>query len=118
MDEKGILLQLLWNNTTDSSEMSTTILFDYHTKDHFVEIRDMVWFIAYPILIIFGTFGNLLVFVVMRRGSLKHVSTCFYMSILGLADTGEFFSATINYYIPTVTWVSVSALGPKAIEDV
>ena len=49
----------------------------------------MILLISYPILIVFGTLGNSLVFVVMSRGSLKHVSTCFYMSILALADTGK-----------------------------
>ena len=33
--------------------------------------------------------GNLLTFYVMRSGSLKHVSSCFYMAILALADTGK-----------------------------
>ena len=91
MDEKGILPHLQWNSTTYTSEVPTTALFDSNTRDHLLGIRNMIWFIAYPILIIFGTFGNLLVFVVMRRGSLKHVSACFYMSILALADTGKPF---------------------------
>ena len=89
MDEKGILPHLLWKNTTDTSVIPTTVLFDSDTRDHLLEIRNMIWFIAYPILIILGTFGNVLVFAVMRRGSLKHVSTCFYISILALADTGK-----------------------------
>ena len=44
--------------------------------------------IIFPIIIIGGTVLNILSFIVMRRGSLKEVSTCFYMSILALADTG------------------------------
>ena len=43
-----------------------------------------------PVLIIGGTVGNLLTFCVMRRGSMKKVSTCFYMAILALADTGKY----------------------------
>ena len=43
-----------------------------------------------PILIVFGTIGNLLSFYVMRKGSLKKVSTCFYMSTLALADTSQY----------------------------
>ena len=35
--------------------------------------------------------GNLLTFCVMRRGSMNKVSICFYMAILALADTGEYF---------------------------
>ena len=41
-----------------------------------------------PVVVLFGTFGNVLSFIVMRRGSLKEVSTCFYMSMLAVADTG------------------------------
>ena len=54
------------------------------------EIVRMMQLIARPPIIILGTIGNLLTFFTMQRGSLKHVSTCFYMGILGLADTGEF----------------------------
>ena len=40
-------------------------------------------------LVIVGTIGNGLTFVVMRRGSLRNVSTCFYMAMLSVADTGK-----------------------------
>ena len=44
--------------------------------------------VIYPILIVFGTIGNILIFLVMRRGSLKESSTCLYLSVLAIADTG------------------------------
>ena len=50
-----------------------------------------VHIIMRPILVTFGTIGNMLSFYSMRRGSLKNVSTCFYMAILALADTGISF---------------------------
>ena len=56
------------------------------------EIGRIMHVVLEPMLIVFGTIGNLLTFYVMRRGSLKDVSTCFYMSILALADTGVYFS--------------------------
>ena len=96
MDDNEILPHLLWNNTTDTSDINTTVFSDSDSKDRLLEIRNTVWFFTYPILITAGTFGNSLVFVVMRRASLKHVSTCFYMSILALADTGTTFYVTIN----------------------
>ena len=40
-------------------------------------------------LVILGTIGNGLTLIVMRRGSLRNVSTCFYMAVLAVADTGE-----------------------------
>ena len=45
-----------------------------------------------PPIIVLGTLGNVLAFIVMRRGSMRHVSTCFYMAILALADTGTHLS--------------------------
>ena len=42
-----------------------------------------------PVISVIGTIGNLLAFIVMRQGSLKEVSTCFYMAILALTDTGK-----------------------------
>ena len=80
---------LSWNNTTDSVEVLGTITKEVENEDNSRAIRNMISFITHPILILFGTFGNLLLFIGMRRGSLKHVSTCFYLSILALADTGK-----------------------------
>ena len=45
--------------------------------------------IVRPTIIVFGTIGNILSFVIMRKGTLKKVSTCFYMAMLALADTGN-----------------------------
>ena len=42
-----------------------------------------------PVIIVGGTVGNLLTFCVIQRGSMKKVSTCFYMAILALDDTGK-----------------------------
>ena len=41
------------------------------------------------VLIVFGTIGNGLSFYIMRQGSLKKMSTCFYLSIIAWADTGK-----------------------------
>ena len=53
------------------------------------EIVRMIHIIVRPILIVIGTIGNCLSFYVMRRTSLKDVSSCFYMSLLALADTSK-----------------------------
>ena len=51
------------------------------------EIARLIQVVVRPILIVIGTIGNLLTIYIMRRTSLKDVSSCFYMSILPLADT-------------------------------
>ena len=53
------------------------------------EIARLIQIIVRPILVAIGTVGNCLSFYIMRRTSLKHVSSCFYMSLLALADTGK-----------------------------
>ena len=55
------------------------------------EVLRQVKVIGFGTLIILGTMGNGLTFVVMQRGSLSNVSTCFYMAMLAVADTGEYY---------------------------
>ena len=64
-----------------------------------------------PVLIVFGTIGNGLSFHVMRQGSLKKMSTCFYLSILALADTSKCYkpfslihSSKLAFYWSYVNW--------------
>ena len=45
------------------------------------EIARIVHVTVRPTLVVFGTIGNTLSFYIMRRTSLRHLSTCFYMSI-------------------------------------
>ena len=79
------------SNTSDVYDNWTTQLSELKTDDvdPHEEIVRMIQVIGRPPIIILGTIGNLLTFFTMQRGSLKHMSTCFYMAILGLADTGE-----------------------------
>ena len=53
------------------------------------EISRLMQVYGRPPIIILGTLGNVLAFIVMQRGLMRHVSTCFYMAILALADTGQ-----------------------------
>ena len=53
------------------------------------ELARILELVIRPVLIIFGTIGNGLSFYIMRQGSLKKMSTYFYLSILALADTSK-----------------------------
>ena len=53
------------------------------------EIARLMHLIFRPTLIIVGTVGNSLTIYTMRRTSLKHLSTCFYMVLLALVDTSK-----------------------------
>ena len=72
------------NNDNDNVDISKII-----TKHIQLVVR--------PILIIFGTMGNLATFYVMRSGSLRKVPLCFHLSILALADTGKCY-LVLKYY--------------------
>ena len=51
------------------------------------EIGRFIHIIVRPFLFIFGNVGNCLTIYIMRRTSLKDVSSCFYMFLLAQADT-------------------------------
>ena len=54
-----------------------------------LEAARLLVLITFPVIFIIGTIGNVLTFIVMQRGSLKHSSTCFYMAMLAVADTSK-----------------------------
>ena len=70
-------------NITETDDSAELTMWDNR------EIARIIHVIVRPTLVVFGTIGNTLSFYIMRRTSLKNLSTCFYMSILALADTGE-----------------------------
>ena len=74
----------------------------------FIYIERLVTIISSPIIVVGGTFGNILTFIVMRRGSLREVSTCFYMSILALADTGKLtIEFSLIYFIQFAEFLTI-----------
>ena len=65
-------------NTSKVTELSNN---DKETSQWFSEeITRLIQLITRPILIIVGSIGNSLTFYIMRRTSLKNVSSCFYMA--------------------------------------
>ena len=89
--------ELTWNHSsTDFSELSYS---SNTTTESFIgeetlkwtnaEISRLIQIIIRPILIVLGTVGNCLTLYIMRRISLKDVSSCFYMTVLAVADTSK-----------------------------
>ena len=79
------------NSTVYFSEMTELPNDDKETPQWFnEEITRLIQIITRPILIIVGSIGNGLTFYIMRRTSLKDVSSCFYMAVLALADTCKY----------------------------
>ena len=102
--------ELTWTyssaNLTDFSHVFNTLteptVIEQAFKWTSVEIGRILQIIIRPILIVVGTTGNCLTFYIMRRSSLKDVSSCFYMSLLALADTSESSSCLGKRYIESV----------------
>ena len=86
------------SNTTESliSESDHSLIWKNPTAEELVRLLHVV---IRPILIVFGTIGNGLSFYIMRQGSLKKMSTCFYLSILALADTSKCYFLKIIHKI-------------------
>ena len=86
-------LDLLFENISKDTEHMDNTTTTYHESKaapaYKVTRLDMVYSVGQIIITIFCSIGNTLTFVIMRRGSMKDVFTCFYMSILALVDTGE-----------------------------
>ena len=88
---------LILNNTSKDPEYTDNITISQDESNQYSNATtgyeltnaDIAFVTLGSLVSIFGPIGNILSFIVMRRGSLKDVSTCFYMSILALADTGE-----------------------------
>ena len=91
------------NFTTDPSEnfslSETTAQSAVHNSETWTdaEIARLIQVVVRPILLIVGTAGNGLTFYIMRRTSLKNVSSCFYMSLLALADTSKWTFVFISF---------------------
>ena len=76
-------------NTSENNEQNFKQATDSLTNnDNYWTTAMMIQVVGRPILIVLGTIGNCLAFVVIQRGSLREVSTCFYMAILAVNDTG------------------------------
>ena len=69
------------NSTTEGSSVEGT--FKWTSE----EIAKLIQIIIRSILIMAGAVGNCLTIYIMRRTSLKHLSTCFYMFLFAVADT-------------------------------
>ena len=84
---------LFTNNISNVSELYGNItnvsISEEHVDNNLLEISRLMHVYGRPPIIIFGTLGNILAFIVMRRGLMRHVSTCFYMAILALANIGQ-----------------------------
>ena len=85
-NDSGTGLEGFLNSSNISTEPTSVEESFKWTK---TEIVKLIQVIFRPILITVGTVGNSLIIYIMRRTSLKYLSTCFYMFVLALADASK-----------------------------
>ncbi|CAF3290447.1 unnamed protein product [Rotaria socialis] len=81
---------------------STTILTntsDFSSDNRYVQIASRSEEFILPCLLLIGTTCNTLTFVVMRRGRMRHSSSCFYMAALAIADTFVLWIGCLNRWL-------------------
>lgn len=61
----------------------------------------LIWLL--PVVIIFGTIGNIFSFVLMLQREMRHTSTYFYLAILAVADTVVLFVSAFKTWIRTLS---------------
>lgn len=79
------------NNTTSQSDSSST--------NRLVQIASRSEEFILPCLLLIGTTCNTLTFLVMRRGRMRHSSSCFYMAALAIADTFVLWIGCLNRWL-------------------
>ena len=95
-----MIMESLLTNTHSTADDTTAVSTD-NTSENYSDYRlvneidntdkeivRIVVIATFPVILIVGSIGNALTFVIMQKGSLKHSSTCFYMAMLAVADTG------------------------------
>ena len=82
----------------DDSFTNETEESPWRTDQH-LNVLYIIYAVGYTLIIVFGTIGNILVFIVMGKGSMRDVSTCFYMRMLALADTGKLNLEVLIFFL-------------------
>ncbi|CAF1275991.1 unnamed protein product [Rotaria magnacalcarata] len=81
---------------------STTILTntsDFMSDNRYVQIAARSEEFILPCLLLIGTTCNTLTFIVMRRGRMRHSSSCFYMAALAITDTFVLWIGCLNRWL-------------------
>ena len=80
------------NSTLNTDVLNVTKYYEIQQRTESsedAELARILNLVIRPVLIVFGTIGNSLSFYIMRQGSLKKMSTCLYLSVIAVADTGK-----------------------------
>lgn len=77
-------------NTSQEDSSFSPVNLSHLSNESFVfspTLPSQISFVLFPCMVITGVICNSLIFVIMRRRRMSHLSTCYYMGILAIADT-------------------------------
>ncbi|XP_071105022.1 probable G-protein coupled receptor 139 [Haliotis cracherodii] len=104
-------------NGTDGGIRPPMPSFDLETiLNSYVEYRwsRYLGIYCYPILVVLGTIGNVLSFIVMTRKTMLRSSTCYYMAVLAVADTMVLYFGCLRKWFAYLTGWDALILSPAA----
>ncbi|CAF0785244.1 unnamed protein product [Adineta ricciae] len=76
--------------------------FDQVSNNYLVQLASRSEEFILPCLLLIGTTCNTLTFIVMRRGRMRHSSSCFYMAALAMADTFVLWIGCLNRWLELI----------------
>ena len=71
-----------------------------------------VYLYGIPLLVVFGTFGNVLSGLVMLRPKMRRHTTCVYLGVLAVVDTATLYTGLSKYWIIELTGYDIREYSP------
>ena len=71
------------------------------------KIADYIWIYVSPVLLLVGTFGNILSILVLLRKSMRSSTTMFYLTALSFGDLFTLYTGLLRYWIAAFKDVDV-----------
>ncbi|XP_064609469.1 probable G-protein coupled receptor 139 [Liolophura sinensis] len=103
--EKNITYTGATTGILDDSEDATP-------QDPRLVAADNLWKVCSPILILLGTFGNIVTIVVLCRKSMWKISSSPYLVVLGVADIVVLYTGLLRQWLRYVADIDIRELSP------
>ena len=85
-------------NSTDDNYMYTDDYYMFTTLPDF-KASQLIWKVVPPILIVFGSIGNILSIVVLTRKSIRNSTTALYLTFLAFSDILVLYTGLLRQWI-------------------
>ncbi|XP_064611660.1 probable G-protein coupled receptor 139 [Liolophura sinensis] len=101
-EERGLLFQSV--GLQEGADIQSLFLPEDSLSDYQAyRIHKLLLLYIPPILLIFGTFGNVFSFLTLRQKSMAKISTYFYLSVLSLSDFMVLYFGLLRLWVAELT---------------